>query len=183
MVSRVRSETRSRLSLFHPRLASSVGSLWSSWPPVAILALTVAMVVGGSEGSTASGVKIVRVVSLAKGIRERVSEPFPDVDPSRDIEISGEHVSANFYNASIILALWLGFLLAGVFALLVALPPGRVSLQQALFEVASAQGNVGLSSGITTARLATSATLLLMFHLWIGRLTIIPVLVLLRGAL
>lgn len=123
------------------------------------------------------------MLSLAKGIRERVSEPFPDVAPLRDIEISGEHVSANFYNASIILTLWLGFLLAGVFALLVALPPSQISLQQALFKVASAQGNVGLSSGITTANLATSAKLVLMFHMWIGRLTIIPVLVLLRGAL
>ena len=162
---------------------STAPNMSGSWPPVAILTLIVAMVIGGAEGSTASGVKIVRVVSLIKGIRERVSEPFPDIDQSWDIEISGEHVSANFYNASIILALWLGFLLAGVFTLLVALPPGQISLQQALFEVASAQGNVGLSSGITTASLATGAKLVLMFHMWIGRLTIIPVLVLLRGVL
>lgn len=160
---------------------STAPNMGSLWPPVTMLMLTGAMVVGGSEGSTASGVKIVRVVSLAKGIRERISEPFPDVDPSRDIEISGEHVSANFYNASIILTLWLGFLLAGVFALFIVLPPGQVSLQQALFEVAGAQGNVGLSTGITTASLSTSAKLVLMFHMWIGRLTIIPVLVLLRG--
>ena len=162
---------------------SSASDFGTAWPPAGILALTVAMIIGGAEGSTASGVKIVRIVSLAKGIRQRVREPFPDIDPSRDIEISGEHVSANFYNASIILALWMGFLLAGVFALLVLLPPGQVSVQNAFFEVASAQGNVGLSSGLTTQSRATSVKLLLMFHMWIGRLTIIPVLVLVRGSL
>ena len=162
---------------------SSASSLGTAWPSVAMLTLTLAMVVGGAEGSTASGVKIVRIVSLAKGVRERVSEPFPDIDPSRDIEISGEHVSANFYNASIILALWLGFLLAGVFVLLLMFSPSQVSLQNAFFEVASAQGNVGLSTGLTTPSLPIGVKLLLMFHMWIGRLTIIPVLVLLRGSL
>lgn len=162
------------------RLSTEAGS---RWPAVAMLTLTVAMIVGGSEESTASGVKIVRVVSLAEGVRERIWEPFPDApdpDPSNRIEISDEHASANFYNASIVLTLWLTGLLLGVFALLLTAPGS--SLEAAVFEVASAQGNVGLSSGITSPTLATSAKAVLMINMWVGRLTIIPVLILLRGS-
>ncbi|WP_222914463.1 TrkH family potassium uptake protein [Natrinema sp. SYSU A 869] len=161
---------------------STATNMGTIWPPSAMVLLTVAMTVGGSEGSTASGIKIVRVVSLAKGVRERVSEPFPETDSSREIEIAGEHVSANFYDASIITFLWIGFLLAGVFALFVTIPNGSAPLKNVLFEVASAQGNVGLSSGITTPSLSPSAKLILMGNMWVGRLTIIPVLVLLRGS-
>ena len=161
---------------------STATNMGSVWPPGAMLLLTLAMVVGGSEGSTASGVKIVRVVSLAEGIIERIGEPFPDVKSSRDIEISGEHVSANFYNASVILVLWLTFLFTGAFALFVTLPPESTSFQNVLFEVASAQGNVGLSSGITGPTLSASTKLILIGNMWVGRLTIIPVLILFRGS-
>lgn len=161
---------------------STSTNMGSVWPPGAMLLLTLAMVVGGSEGSTASGVKIVRVVSLLKGVFERVSEPFPDIDSSREIEIGGEHASANFYNASVILVLWLTFLILSVFTLFVLLPPGGASFQNVVFEVASAQGNVGLSSGITTATLTPAVKLVLVVNMWVGRLTIIPILVLLRGS-
>ena len=160
---------------------SAATDMATIWPSTAMLLLTLAMIVGGSEGSTASGVKIVRVVSLVQGIRERVREPFPGNDPSREIEISGEHVSSNFYNASIILSLWVAFLLAGVFALLITLPSESASLQAVLFEVASAQGNVGLSSGVTSADQSPIVKVVLMVNMWVGRLTIIPVLVLVRG--
>ena len=158
--------------------ATNTGTVW---PPITILTLTVAMIVGGAERSTASGIKVVRVVSLSKGIQERIKEPFPGTDTSREIEIFDEHVSANYYNASIVLILWLTYLLAGVFALLVVLPPASASLQNVVFEVASAQGNVGLSSGITSPDLSTSAKLTLMLNMWVGRLTIIPVLILFHG--
>lgn len=161
---------------------SAATNMATVWPSTAMLLLTLAMTAGGSEGSTASGVKIVRVVSLVQGSRERVREPFPGNDPSREIEISGEHVSSNFYNASIILSLWVGFLLAGAFALLVTLPSESASLQAVLFEVASAQANVGLSSGVMSADQSPIVKAVLMVNMWVGRLTIIPVLVLVRGA-
>ena len=52
-----------------------------------------------------------------------------------------------------------------------------------LFEVASAQGNVGLSTGITSPTMPSIAEAFLIFNMWIGRIEIIPVLVLLRASL
>ncbi|WP_152422677.1 potassium transporter TrkG [Natrialba taiwanensis] len=150
--------------------------------PGAVLLLTVEMIVGGSEGSTVSGVKIVRVVSLEAGVIERIGEPFPGIDSSRDIEISGEHVSANFYNVSVVLVLWLLFLLGGMIALFVLLPPENESFQHVVFEVASAQRNVGLSSGLTSPGRSRAVKLVLSGNMWVERLTILPVLVLLRGS-
>ena len=51
------------------------------------------------------------------------------------------------------------------------------------FEVASAQGNVGLSLGIISPNMPDIAEILLIFNMWIGRLEIIPVLVLFKGLL
>ncbi|HER45805.1 MAG TPA: hypothetical protein ENO12_03225, partial [Thermoplasmatales archaeon] len=49
------------------------------------------------------------------------------------------------------------------------------------FEVCSAQGNAGLSVGLTTISMDPLAKIMLIFNMWIGRLEIIPVIVLLRS--
>ncbi|MBS3792954.1 hypothetical protein KGY77_09975 [Candidatus Bipolaricaulota bacterium] len=76
--------------------------------------------------------------------------------------------------------LWLILLFGGVVLLDIA-TPDRFTLSYSMFEVASAQGNVGLSSGITGPGLDFGAKLILIFHMWIGRLEIIPVLFLLAS--
>ncbi|MFC7009128.1 potassium transporter TrkG [Halalkalicoccus sp. GCM10025704] len=53
-------------------------------------------------------------------------------------------------------------------------------LEVVLFEVASAQGNVGLSAGVTGPTMPDAAKAVLMANMWIGRLEIIPVIALLR---
>ena len=75
------------------------------------------------------------------------------------------------------------FLGLGTFVLLAALPRGEYTLENVLFEVATAQGNVGLSTGITGPSMPAVTKVMFLFNMWIGRLEIIPVLVLLRGLL
>jgi trk system potassium uptake protein TrkH len=55
------------------------------------------------------------------------------------------------------------------------------TLSDVVFEVASAQGNVGLSVGITQPTMSLASKLALCFNMWIGRLEIIPVLMLARA--
>lgn len=55
------------------------------------------------------------------------------------------------------------------------------SYADALFEVANAQGNVGLSTGITGPSMHPIAEGMLVINMWISRLEIIPVLVFARS--
>ncbi|MCE7697502.1 MAG: hypothetical protein K8E24_001130 [Methanobacterium paludis] len=48
------------------------------------------------------------------------------------------------------------------------------------FEIASAQGNVGLSVGITSPTMPSIPEIFLIFGMWIGRIEIIPALVLFK---
>lgn len=165
----------------------TVSSIGRNWPAISVLVLTMAMGLGGASGSTASGVKIIRAVSISRGLRERIRNPFPDGDLSESLDesVAGQYSSTNYHKASIMVFLWVTVFLLGVFVLLIVLPtgPNAVPVQNVLFTVASAQGNVGLTSGIvtpSTPTLPASAKLMVTFNMWVGRLEIIPILVFLR---
>jgi trk system potassium uptake protein TrkH len=156
------------------------------WPAQAQLTVAAGMIVGGAAGSTVGGIKLIRALTLAKGIRFRIAEVFYPDSAVRKLRINGrrldeEETRREFEEAAIIAFLWALFLAVGVFVLLLVLPSGEYGLQNVLFEVASAQGNVGLSAGITGPEsLPALGKVMFLFNMWIGRLEIIPVLVLLR---
>jgi Trk-type K+ transport systems, membrane components len=159
------------------------------WPMGAQLVVAFGMVVGGAAGSTAGGIKLIRLGTLLKGIRFRIVDVFYPETAVRRLRINSRRLteteaSQEFEEAAIIALLWLLFLIVGVTGLLAVLPAGEYTLEKILFEVASAQGNVGLSAGITGPEsLPTLGKVLFLFNMWIGRLEIIPVLVLLRSVL
>ena len=156
-----------------------------SWPAAAQLTVTTGMIVGAAAGSTCGGIKLIRLATLLKGIRYRISDVFvPETAVRRmqigDRRLSEEAANREFSEAAIIAVLWILFLFVGLFVILFTVAP-EFTLENAIFEVASAQGNVGLSAGITGPGMPTPTKLMLLFNMWIGRLEIIPVLVLLRA--
>ncbi len=157
------------------------------WPAQAQLTVAFGMFVGGAAGSTVGGIKLIRALTLAKGIRYQIADVFYPESAVRRLQINGRRLSEGeasreFMEAAIITVLWAVFLVVGTFTLLVILPSEEYSLANVLFEVASAQGNVGLSTGITGPEsLPTLGKVTFLFHMWIGRLEIIPVLVTLRA--
>ncbi|MFW5950291.1 MAG: potassium transporter TrkG, partial [archaeon] len=120
------------------------------------------------------------------GIRYHIADVFYPDSAVRRLDIDGRRLNeakANreFVEATIIVVLWIAFLVVGTVLLLVILPAEEYSLANVFFEVASAQGNVGLSSGITGPEsLPAVGKIAFLGHMWIGRLEIIPILVAIR---
>ncbi|MFB6077438.1 MAG: TrkH family potassium uptake protein, partial [Halarchaeum sp.] len=165
-------------------------TIGGSWSAASHLVVAFGMVVGAAAGSTVGGIKLVRLATLLKGAAFRVSGVFYPRSAVRtfrlgDRTLSSRELTQEFEEAAIISLLWGVFLVLGVAVLLLVVPtgPGGFALENVVFEVASAQGNVGLSAGITGPGMPTAAKLVFLLNMWVGRLEIIPVLVTLRGAL
>ncbi len=151
-----------------------------AWPDYAKIILMACMIIGGAAGSTAGALKIIRIVTALKGVYWeilRVVAPAGSVIPRKiankvvsDVELkeAGSYVFIYFL---FMFVSWLVFVQYGYDAL------------NSLYEIASAQGNVGLSMGITSPTMPQIPQAFLIFNMWIGRIEIIPVLVLIRASL
>jgi trk system potassium uptake protein TrkH len=149
------------------------------------LILALAMVFGAAAGSTGGGMKMIRVLTLACGVRwhlRRLVSPRDILVPFHlgRQSLKEEEAYARLTEAGILFILWWLFLALGVVVLL-HLTPSGFSLGDIFFEVASAQGNVGLSTGLTGPELPAAGKLMLCFNMWLGRLEIIPILLFLRA--
>jgi trk system potassium uptake protein TrkH len=58
-----------------------------------------------------------------------------------------------------------------------------VDIGHIIFEVCSARGNVGLSVGILTPAVSPLAKIIFMVDIWMGRLEIVPVILIARALL
>ena len=125
-----------------------------------LLVLTVLMFIGASPGSTGGGIKTSTFFVLIQGIKSAATnkseKAFHNAIPKD-----------SFRKASVITLLAVAVVSVGTW-LMVVLEPD-VSLTDALFEITSAFGTVGLSTGITTG-LGVGAKLLSILIMYIGRL-------------
>lgn len=154
------------------------------WSEASILIMSFAMVLGGAAGSTAGGIKLFRGVLLAKGagwrIRRALSTPRRVFSHRLGGKALSEDQAEDYVNeAAVISFLWIILLFIGI--LVVAITMSVDSIGNAIFEVCSAQGNVGLSTGLTGPNMPDISKITLIFNMWIGRLEIIPVVVLLKS--
>jgi trk system potassium uptake protein len=157
-----------------------------AWSAGGKLIVSGAMVLGGAAGSTVGGIKIIRGYMISKGIQWEFSRVFlPSsavVNTKIGTRVLNRHqMFEEFSEAAIVSMLWIILLITGS-VVLVNVAPG-FGYADALFEVASAQGNVGLSTGITGPTMSPVAEGMLVLNMWVGRLEIFPVLVFLRSAL
>jgi len=162
---------------------ASVESI-SGWAESTKLILAMAMIIGGAAGSTAGGIKLYRGVLLYKGagwrIKRAISTPRRVfVHKLGDKPLSKESAMDLINEAAIISFMWVILLATGVVILDFIFP--NVTLGNVIFEVCSAQGNVGLSTGITSIGMSSIAKIMLIFNMWIGRLEIIPIIVLIKS--
>jgi trk system potassium uptake protein TrkH len=153
-----------------------------TWSPTALMLLSLAMACGGAAGATTGGLKLRRVVRLAAGAWARVRgvalHPWRLMNHKPMADAAAEAHTARTFEAVIVMAaLWAAAVFAGTLLLLHAAGPGT-ALDHVVLEVTSALGNVGLTTGITGPGLHWSGKLGLIVVMWMGRLEIVPVLVL-----
>lgn len=158
----------------------------SVWGDSGLLVLSFAMILGGAAGSTAGGIKLFRGVLLGKSVVWRTKSIFYPPRGVFKYELGGKSISKEealdeVNEAAVISFLWVILLFLGFLVVAFTLPDERIG--NIIFEVCSAQGNVGLSTGITHIDMPILAKMMLILSMWIGRLEIIPILVLVRSIL
>jgi len=154
--------------------------VWDAGPT---LLLCLGMLTGGAAGSTTSGLKLIRVITLAKGTAWQVRDVFHPSSAIRylkigDRKLDAEQAQREYTEATVVFVLWISFLILGL-AVLLRVLPASYPLEYVLFDLMSAQSNVGLDSGITGPTMPGTAKAMLIVNMWVGRLEIIPVAVLL----
>lgn len=147
------------------------------WQSSSLIVLMVLMLIGGSSGSTVGGLKLIRIITALKGMNLTVTNLISPEGRIINTRIGGKKISGReIKEASAYIALFLMFLLCGwIIMTMYGYDPFT-----ALFDVISVQSNNGLSTGIVYGGLPLPLKLTLIFLMWIGRLEIIPVLVLFR---
>ncbi len=144
-----------------------------------------AMFIGGASGATVGGIKMIRALTLKKGLQWQVNSVFFSKNTIKFIRFNGksmlpQELNKEFTKAAALAILFFLFTLAG--AIITALYTHEdYSFAEALFESSSAQSTVGLSAGITNPHMSPVLEVVYIFQMWSGRLEIIPVLVLIRS--
>lgn len=150
-------------ALFHSVSARTAG--FSTVPlgtfsNAGLLVIMLLMVIGASPGSTGGGVKTSTFFALLAGIRASATNTS---EKAFHYALPREA----FRKAAVIMLLALGAIGGSAF-LMAAMEP-ELPLRDILFEMASAFGTVGLSTGITP-RLSPGSKMLSMGMMFIGRL-------------
>ena len=135
----------------------------STFSNAGLLIITVLMFIGASPGSTGGGIKTSTFFSLLQGVKaaatNKSEKAFKYTIPK-----------GTFRKAAVITMMALVIVFTGTYLLLI-MESGNpdISFIDALFEMTSAFGTVGLSTGITTS-LGIGSKLLSILVMYIGRL-------------
>ena len=147
----------------------------TDWGEMAPAMLVLAMAIGGMAGSTAGGIKGLRIALLVKGLRNDIRRVLL---PESSVVIETYHSSTKrilrspqVSAAVVFLLLWLGLYAAGS---LLGLFYGY-DLQHAIFESVAAGSSGGLSVGVVRPTLEWPLKVVYVAQMLVGRLEFVAV--------
>ncbi|MDA0232297.1 MAG: Trk family potassium uptake protein [Chloroflexi bacterium] len=150
-------------SFFHSAAARTAGFSTVDYGEISganLLGTQALMFIGGASTSTAGGIKVttfmVIMISVAATLRGR-----------RRVNAFGRELPAAIVQRAMVVGAAATAMLIALFAILVSVQP-ELDFRQALFEVVSAFGTVGLSTGITSD-LNTGARIVITVAMFVGR--------------
>jgi len=155
------------------------------WPPLAAMTLVALMFVGGSAGSTTGSVKVIRHLLLWRILRRELDQTVhPEV--VAPVRLNRQVVDERTLRAvSSFILLYMGIFIVG--AGLLAIDAARVGLELSVLEAVAAAattlGNVGPGFGFagpvgSFAPFSDFSTVVMTVLMWLGRLEVIPIVVL-----
>lgn len=155
------------------------------------LFLILAMFVGGCSGSTSGGFKIqrlmnvfalvhIRLESILKTIksdelRKKSENPYDSIQEPGLI-LPDKEQTRKLFTSAVLFFLWIFFLFFGAFILSIQLP--EKNGLDILYTTLAAISNVGIANDIISISLSSFNLGFFSFLMWIGRLEIIPAVVL-----
>lgn len=159
---------------------------FAAWSQLALMALIGLMFVGGCAGSAGGAVKVVRHLLLGKVLRRELRQT---VHPEEvmTIRLDGRVVDERTLRAVIVfIMLYIGAFVVGatLIAMEAALRGPTVSALDAIAAAATTLGNVGPGLGVagpmgSFESYGDFSTVVMAVLMWLGRLEVIPVIVLL----
>ncbi len=159
----------------------------NEWASVTVLFLSMLMVIGGASGSTAGGIKLSRVVLGLQSLLWWFRRMLVSANVLVPFKYDGRVIPKNVADLEVsrnMLTIMLYFLIIFVATILVMhLQPTLFDSSNVIFEVVSAMCNSGISTGFVSPDMAESGKVLFIVLMWIGRLEIIPVIMLVMGLL
>lgn len=147
---------------------------YALWPPFALGLIMVLMIIGGSVGSTAGGIKLLRsylFIQITKeNIRSRLS-PARRIAVPAYYRVQGKMPIDNTLVKDTVgfVACYMAVFIIGTLLLTLT---ANCSLFDAMFEFASAFGTVGISNGLTNANASLGSLLILIVGMLLGRLEV-----------
>jgi len=158
---------------------------YNTWPALAMMTIVGLMFVGGSAGSTTGSVKVVRHLLLGKILRREIDQTLhPEI--VLPVRLNRRVVDERTLRAvSSFILLYIGIFIVG--AALLAIDAARTGLPLSPFDAvsvsASMLANVGPAFGIggplgSFEPFSDFSTLLMTGLMWLGRLEIVPIVVL-----
>jgi trk system potassium uptake protein TrkH len=160
---------------------------WAAWPGLAVVGLVGLMFIGGSAGSTAGSVKVVRHLFVGRVLRRELDQTVhPEV--VSPIRLNRATVDERPIRAVIaFVLLYVGLFALGALGISIDSafgdPAEQVRPFDAVSAAASTLGNVGPATGFagpmgSFAPFSDVSKLIMIGLMWLGRLEIIPVIVL-----
>ena len=152
----------------------------SDMPDMSVFTIVFLMISGAMYGSTTGGLKLWRLIIVAKLVGQQVKRPFYPEGTVMPIRMGNNVISPQVaLQVTTYALLYVAIGLAGSLVLMLF---GIRSLH-ALFTVFSAQGNIGLNAMPDAAYygMHPALKLQLVFHMLIGRMEILPLFYLLRA--
>jgi trk system potassium uptake protein TrkH len=156
------------------------------WPVLSLSILILLTVIGGTMGSTAGGIKVNRVVLAYEGVKwwfrrffvsSRVVVPFRSYKRNLSNRISDLAIAQNML---VIVVYVLTVFVATILIFHLYITSFRV--EEVVFEIVSALSNSGLTTGFISEASPVTVKWVFIFLMWLGRLEIVPVVLILMGA-